>query len=274
MILTDLHSHTYPSSHDAKSTLREMAENACKRGLGYFGVSNHFDYDYDFSRLFHAEKQRLMNGSEDDYFREGRELQEEYRDRMRLLIGAEFGYSEDISVSKKYAATYEKYKPDFIINSVHGSGGSDFCRMELPNDKRALFGRYLTLIRHSLDAPYHYDIVGHIEYIVRYVPFEERAIEVSEFGEQIEDILQTVIDKNKILEVNSSTYSLPRICLPNADILKVYYGLGGREISFGSDAHSIERIADKREAVTELLASIGFKYITVPIRGEYIRIKI
>jgi len=62
--------------------------------------------------------------------------------------------------------------------------------------------------------------------------------------------------------------------LPAEPILRRYYELGGRKISFGSDAHLTERIGDKREEVMEMLKKIGFTYVTVPFRGEYIKIEL
>ena len=45
-LLTDLHSHT-TFSHDGKNTPAQMLEAAQKKGLAFYGVSDHFDYDYD-----------------------------------------------------------------------------------------------------------------------------------------------------------------------------------------------------------------------------------
>ncbi len=272
--LTDMHSHTFPASHDAGATLKEMFEGAQKKGLAFFGVSNHIDYDCDFSHLPEEERKALTNGDEEEYFHEARHLQEDYQGVMNGVIGAEFGFSEREEIQKRYQAFYEKFQPDFIVNSVHSADGRDYAQTIYTGTKKETYGWYLKLIRASLDAPYPYDIVGHIEYIVRYVPFEQREISVEEFGEGIDDILSTIIKKGKILEVNSATYTLPRKTLPNEGILRRYYELGGRLISYGSDAHTVERIADKRAEIMEILKKIGFTHLTVPVRGEYIKVEI
>ena len=203
-----------------------------------------------------------------------RHLQEDYEGAMNVLIGAEFGYSDDKSAQAKYQAVIEKYSPDFIINSVHGEGGKDYIMCEFTGDKATVYREYLALIRRSLDAPYPYDIVGHIGYVARYVPFENKEFCLSEFGKEIDDILTTIIQKGKILEVNSSNKKLPQRTLPAENILRRYFELGGRMISFGSDAHDVDRILDKREEVTAMLKNIGFTYLTVPCRGEYIKVEI
>ena len=82
------------------------------------------------------------------------------------------------------------------------------------------------------------------------------------------------IKKNKILEVNTATKNLPQISLPNQQLLQRYYDLGGRNISFGSDAHETSRILDKFEDVVCMLKKIGFTYFTVPCKNEHIKVEL
>lgn len=271
--LTDMHTHT-TFSHDGKNTPAEMLEAAQKNGLAFYGVSDHFDYDYDLSLMDEAEKIAVQNGDEGEYFHALRHLQEDYEGVMNVAVGAEFGYSEKSEVWGRYLSTYEKYRPDFVINSVHGVGGRDYARYQFVGNKKEIYGAYLKLVRKSLDAPYPYDIVGHIGYIARYVPFADRRLGLEEFGAEIDDILKTIIEKGKILEVNSANKTLENRTLPAWEIVERYFALGGRKVSFGSDAHFVERIADKRQEVVETLKKIGFKYLTVPFKGEHIEVEL
>ena len=272
-MLTDMHTHS-TFSHDGTNTLTEMLEAAYAMGVAFYGVSEHFDYDYDVSKTTKEEYDYTNLPNPDEYFHTARHLQEDYEGCMNVCVGAEFGYSDEEGVKKKYLETYEKYRPDFVINSVHSDNGLDFYFEMVEKPEKQTYSDYLALIRRSLDAPYPYDIVGHIEYVVRYVPFENKEIRVAEYQEQIDDILKTIIQKGKILELNSSTKQLPRCTLPSMEIVRRYYELGGRKISFGSDAHFKERILDKREKIVELVKEIGFTYMTVPFRGEYIKVEL
>lgn len=267
-LLTDMHTHS-AFSHDGKNSLAEMLAEALNRGIAFYGVSDHFDHEVTTSER--ELRSQARNTPPAEYFHAARHLQEDYAGYMNVFVGAEFGYSDDESTWRQYSEICDAYRPDYVINSVHCIDGQDFARYSFPKDERETYTDYLRLVRNSLDAPYPYDVVGHLEYVVRYAPFDRREIRLRDFQEQIDDILQTIIDKNKILELNSATKQLPRDTLPNAEILKRYYELGGRNISFGSDAHLTERIADKRERVTALAASIGFRYMTIPFRGEYIK---
>ena len=278
-MLTDMHTHTH-YSHDGGNTAAEMLEAAQKRGIAFYGVSDHFDYDYDISLMDEEMYKATRNSDPEEYFHGMRHLQEDYEGVMNVIVGAEFAYSDDENAKGRYAATYEKYRPDFVLNSVHSIGGVDFAYVDyekdahLYTDKKEVLGRYFQLVRESLDAPYPYDIVGHIGYAARYVPFEDKTISLEDFGEQIDDILLTIIQKDKILEINTANKTLPNRTIPSRNIIERYFELGGRKVSFGSDAHFVERIADKREEVVEMLKEIGFTYITVPFRGEHIKVEI
>ena len=171
-----------------------------------------------------------------------------------------------------YASTYEKYRPDFVINSVHGGDGLDFAFQSFTEDKKSVYGAYLALVRKSLEVSYPYDIVGHLGYIARYVPFEDKSF--AGFEKEIDDILTAIIQKGKILEVNTAVKGLKQATLPSEDILKRYFALGGRMVSLGSDAHNTGRIAEGLERAVEVLKSIGFTYATVPFKGEYIKVEL
>lgn len=270
-LLTDMHTHS-TFSHDGRDDLKTMLNCAVQKGIVFYGVSEHFDFDYDYSKMPQELRAKLYNTDEEEYFHAARHIQEAYEGVINVAIGAEFGYSDDEKVQGRYVSTYEKYRPDFVINSVHGVGGVDFAYAVITGDKTTVYKSYLQLVRRSLDAPYPYDIVGHIGYVARYVPFEDRAFSLGEFGEELDDILKTIVQKGKILEVNSSNKNLETRTIPCKEIIQRYYELGGRKVSFGSDAHFQERILEKRDEVVEMLQEIGFTEITVPFRGEHIKI--
>lgn len=272
---TDLHTHSR-FSHDGQNSLEEMLATAQEKGLCFFGVNEHFDGGYKleyFPEKWQRELERERSVRK-EYFHHARHLQEDYAGVLNVLIGIEFGFDDDENVQKEYVAFYEKHRPDYVINSVHGVDGKDYCYCNLDADKKQVYGAYLALVRRSLDAPYPYDIVGHIGYVARYVSFADKTFDFADFGEQIDDILNTIIKKGKILEVNSANKQLKQETLPDYDIVKRYFALGGRKISFGSDAHLKTRVADKFDEVTAKLKEIGFTHLTVPCRGEHIKVEI
>lgn len=275
-LLTDIHNHsTY--SFDGVSTLEEMLKTAQQKGVAFYGVSEHFDFD-----------EGKANGGTDAeaYFHAARHLQEDYAGAMNVLVGAELGFSPQPVFIQKNLAIVEKYQPDFVVNSIHAKDGIDYCSrrpfyqttceaVEVLRPKKETYKEYLSLVRRSLDAPYAYDIIGHFGYPTRYAPYEDKALSLADFKEEIDDILSVIIQKNKILELNVSN-RLATTFSPCAseEIVRRYFALGGRLVSYASDAHVKESILRKRELAVELLREIGFTYITVPCRGEYIKVEI
>ena len=274
-LLTDVHNHSL-YSYDGKDSLEKMIETALRKNIAFFGVSEHFDY------ISYAAKNKSNTFLTDAevYFHAARHLQEDYAGCMNVLIGAEFGYIDDERAWQRYIEMYEKYKPDFIINSVHGMKSQGwYYQKQLAGEetlcaKSEKYKEYLDIVRKSLDAPYPYDIVGHFGFLMRYAPYEDKTLSLAEFGNKIDDILKTIIQKDKILEVNSAVKGLDILALPGEEILRRYYELGGRKVSYGSDAHHVECIGNKREEVVALLKEIGFTYVTVPYRGEYIAVEL
>ena len=276
-VLTDIHTHSN-YSFDSETPLAEMLDTAYQKGIVYYGVAEHFDYDLCFS----LQNKEFSQIDAEEYFHGARHLQEDYEGAMHVLVGCEFGYSEDARITALYQQAVEKYRPDFIVNSVHTLDGADYYFQQLfytkdekgnrvLRERLEVFREYLRQIRRSLDVPYPYDIVGHIGYAARYAPYEEKGMPLVQLTAELDDVLSTIIKKGKILEVNSSSKEL---CVPCLEIVKRYFELGGRAISFASDAHAPNRIADKREEIVAELKKIGFTHVTVPFKGEYVKVEI
>lgn len=275
MILTDVHNHSKFST-DGISPLDDMVAAAKAKGLRYFGISEHFDYDYIAAGLKIQGFEPPYTDAE-AYFKKAAELKKKYNDNnFTFLAGGEFGFSEDPWCAEEYLRLIEKYSPDFIVNSVHTVSGQDcyFYKYFEGKTKEQAYRAYLEAVLKSLHAPYHYDIVAHIGYCSRNATYADPKLRYEEFSDIIDQILNTVVQKDKILEVNSSSRTAGSDFLPDTDILTRYFELGGRAISFASDAHSTERICDKREKVVTALKNIGFTYITVPTRIGRIKVEI
>lgn len=267
-MIIDLHTHT-DFSPDSKTPMSEMLRSAHEKQVAFYGVSDHFEYGATDEFCPSEEKER-------EYFHHARHLQEDYAGCMNVLVGMEIGYYAERDVQARGVRACEIYHPDFVVNSVHALNGADYY-MGVPMHKKTksqAYGEYLELVYQSLFVPYPYDIVGHFCYASRYAPYADRRFYTSEFIEPIDRILSTIIEKNKIVEVNSSNKNGVEPFLPERKILERYYGLGGRKVSFGSDAHDPSRIAEHFTQAATMLKEIGFACLTVPFRGEHIQIRL
>ncbi len=274
--ITDVHNHS-TFSFDGVSPLEEMLKTAQQKGVAFYGVSEHFDFD---------EGKADGGTNAEEYFPAARHLQEDYAGVMNVLVGAEIGFSPQPQFIERNRALIEKYTPDFVVNSVHARDGEDYFKqkpfyqttcegVEILRPKKEAYREYLALVRASLDAPYPFDIVGHVGYPARYAPYADKTISLAEFGEEIDDILTAIIRKNKILEVNASNRSSKTLSpCASEEIVRRYFALGGRQVSYASDAHTTETVCRMRNETVELLKNIGFAHITVPCRGEYIKVEL
>lgn len=277
-IWTDVHTHTTFSS-DGRNTIEEMLAAAHAKGIAYYGISEHFDLDILVNKIPVYDTYR--HTSAEEYFRKGRELQAEYAGKMNVLIGGEFGYTDTPEAHELYQQLYDRYSPDFVVNSLHNLPCGDYCRKKpflnadgSLRDKDEVYEEYFALVLRSTQVSYPYDILGHLTYCTRYAPYEDRTAKWKDYSQSIDRILLEVIARGKILEVNSSNRGGVSLMLPDVDILERYYELGGRKLSFASDAHFISRIAEHRDEVCDLLKAIGFDYVTVPVRGKHVEVEI
>ncbi len=270
MIKSDLHTHTF-FSDDGRQDMRVMIEKAISLGLLYYGTSEHFDYDY-IAKNLKIQGREMRQIDANAYFARARQLQAEYKNKITYLAGCEFAYDDDTGIQDRYGEICEKFSPDYIINSVHTCLGKDcyFPDFFEGKSKEYAYNAYLYRILESLEAPYPFDIVAHIGYCSRNATYADPKLRYEKFADILDAILKKIVQKGKILEVNTSAKTAGSPFIPDTDILKRYFALGGRRVIFSSDAHDETRIADKRDLVSAALKQIGFTHITLPVRGQYI----
>ena len=108
-----------------------------------------------------------------------------------------------------------------------------------------------------------FNCLGHLDYIMRYGPYEDKHVEHELYQDIIDEILKTLIQKGKGIEVNTSGYALNKTCgFPNFDIVKRYKELGGTIITVGTDSHTSDRVGEHVEDVLKQYQEIGFDDVT------------
>lgn len=262
-MIADLHTHS-EDSHDSVATIAQMAQGAKEKGVAVLALTNHIDRDCLFSPKFVNIPQMDLPR----YIKRIEEFRKSYFGETEILFGAELGY--DSLANELYKNDLQAFEFDIVINSVHNVRQIDVYYPQYFDtvDRHRAFEDYLKAVRESLDAPYRYDIVAHIGYISRKAPYGNKLLTMAEFGEQIDDILTTIIKKDKCLEVNTNVKTLPLSYLPGKEILTRYYQLGGRKITFGSDAHMPDVIARNYAAAAKEVKEIGFDGFLLLKKGK------
>ena len=129
--------------------------------------------------------------------------------------------------------------------------------------QKEIYERYLDLLLASVKVPYDYDVVGHIGYVTRYVKYENYTLWQEEYKGKIDELLKEIIARGKTIEINTHVKHREMTYLPERPILERYFELGGRKVTFSSDAHLAESIGDRYEMVRNLAKDIGFTEWTV-----------
>jgi len=249
----DSHTHSKFSA-DGREEIDLMVENAKAEGAEYIAITDHCDMDtLQVGNVVPVPWSQL---DLDAYFADFNRVKAK-TEGIYLAFGIEAGF--DKRANKLYEELIAKWPFDVVINSVHFVDGYDayFPYYFENKTKETTYTRYLETVYDSLFATYQFDIVGHIGYCVRNAPYKDNVIHYADNSELIDRIFKKIIELDKALEVN-----LHNGMVPNIELLRRYFELGGRKISFGSDAHRGDVLKDYDET-SKVLKLIGFTHFSI-----------
>lgn len=254
MIRADLHMHSAYST-DSEALPRANVEAAIEKGLDTICFTDHIDYDFPEDEIF--------DFNPEDYFHELEELREEYADRIRILIGVEMGMQPHLG--ERIQKTLSDWPFDFCIGSQHIVYGRDpyYPYLWEQYSAKEIYRKYLTETLENVTVLDCFDTLGHLDYVTRYgVPMPDGRNDqvILENMDVIEEILKTLIRKDKGLEINSAALRKGQANPnPNPIVLKRYIELGGKILTVGSDAHYSRDIAADFDRVEQILKDCGVK---------------
>ena len=260
MILADYHMHSSFSS-DSESSMEEMIKSAADKGLKYICFTEHQDHGYPKNTDY---KDGDFSLNIDSYLYDLLCMREKYGNSIQIGFGIELGMQEQFLRETNITAASQMF--DFIIGSIHVVNGIDTYYPEFfegKSDKEAIEEFFAAEIA-NIKKFKNFDVLGHMNYIVRTVPGGEASYKYSDFSDYIDEILKYLIENGKGIEVNTSAlykgFAQPN---PDFDTIRRYKELGGEIITIGSDAHSPEAVAASFDKAEKLLKDAGFKYYGV-----------
>lgn len=267
----DYHVHS-SYSDDSEYPMEQIVEDAVEAGIEELCFTDHVDYgikrdwddplgiEYCAGGEGEPETIALANVDYPRYVQEIASLQSKYEGRIIIKMGMEFGMQQH--TIQKYEQLFAKYPFDFILLSVHQVGDKEFWTQEFQEGRtqkeynERYYEELLYLVRHYQN----YSVLGHLDLIARYdkagvYPFEKiRPI--------LTEILKTVIQNGKGIEVNTSYYRYGLHDLtPSRNILKLYRELGGKILTVGSDSHKKEHLGMYIPETLAELKDMGFETI-------------
>lgn len=243
----DYHMHT-SFSDDSQFVMEDEIKTAIARGLEEICFTEHIDH------LEKIHQDAELNAYQKEFIR----LKEKYKNQIQMKFGAEFGMQRHtIDLFEK---DFQSCDFDFVLLSCHQINDLEFWNQGYQKGKtqKEINEGYYQEILYCVEHYRNYCVLGHLDAIKRDDPYGE--YEDEKVWELLTKILKKVIADGKGIEVNTSNfrYGLSDLT-PSRKILKLYYDLGGKILTFGSDSHKEEHVGYKIEEVKEEVKKIGFK---------------
>ncbi len=241
LLLRDMHVHTH-FSHDVphlpETEVDAVIEAAIEKGLGEIALCDHCDLDNIRDGLCAPYKTKEIQ-------REIASAREKYGDKIKILHGVELGQAH--AFPEDASKLIEEAGFDYILGSLHALRGNldlyymNYARM----DDAILTHLVKCVIKETTEIarlPY-LDTLAHITYVGRYLAELGKPFDFMRFEREWRELFHILIENGTALEVNTSGITHGRPAMPDADLIKLYFDCGGKDIVLGSDAHRPQGIA-------------------------------
>ncbi len=249
--MIDYHIHTSISA-DCKVPMMAMAQAAVDAGLKQICFTEHIDLNLvegpDFSVDFEAYAAAIA-------------AVRAAFPALTIRMGIEAGL--DIDSAPQMQAMLAAQPLDYVIGSQHVVFGLDpfYEQVWKRYDKAEIFGEYLRVSNESAMRLDYYDVMGHIGYISKFCPFDDKIMRYADYTDAVDALLKTLVGKGKGIEINTNGLYMTPSTMPETHIIKRYFELGGEIVTVGSDAHYETVVGHAVSDTLDLLKSIGFRYI-------------
>ena len=246
-MIFDSHSHT-AFSGDSEMKAEEALAAADVAGLGLV-FKEHLDLDYPGDIAFTFDPAT--------YWQQYEPLRGD-----RLMLGIEVGMQS--ATAERSRAFVDTVPFDLVIGSVHMVDGKDIYYKEAYGNlsKAEFFHKYYQQMADNIRQHGFIDVLGHIDYIARYAPYENPDISYGSFQADIDAVLRAAIETDTVLELNTRRLGSRLAVKELLPVYSRYRGLGGRFVTLGSDAHTADAIGGNFRIARELVEAVGLKTVT------------
>lgn len=242
----DLHNHTTLCNH-AEGSIEEYVQKAIDLGIDYYGFSEHapmknFEDGY-----------RLVIEKKEFYESSILEMKKKYKNKIDILLGYEVDFIDGDYLLDDIIDS----NVDYLIGSVHylGNWGFDnpeFIKEYKNRDINKIWEDYFYAIKLMAKSG-KFDIVGHLDLIkvFNYLPTKDLKLIAK-------DAIKEIKKSNMVVELNAAGFRKPiKEQYPSIDLLELVYE-SNIQITFSSDAHSVDQIGFKYDEVNKIAREIGY----------------
>ncbi len=254
--VSDNHVHTRYCRH-ASGTMEEYVKSAIQKGLCQICFLEHMEIGINYFDRVWLEEEDF-----DNYFLEGRSLQEKYRDQITIGLGVEVGYNphrrEELleklnqrswdRIGLSYHFAYLSQLP-YHLSLVSRRKENIALFTEIGCDH--LLDNYFTNLIEAVDyLPA--DFICHLDGALRFQP----GLKFSEKNrQQINTLLVHIKQNDMALEINTSGFTMRGEPFPTKHIIKEAINLNIALVA-GSDAHKPKDVGRFFDQLPGLLAEI------------------
>jgi len=273
MYLSNYHSHC--TFCDGRSYPEDFVKYAISKGIQSYGFSSHAPLPFDtFWTMKHDDV--------DEYFQEIARLKEKYSDQIEIYCGLETDYlNEDHHAAIDY---FDELPTDYLISSIHyiihPENGKMMCvdgpYSEFEEAANKLFdGKIDDVIRaffiqsKKMVEKSGFQIVGHVDKIYmnggKYPGFYDHQELIDEL---MEDLLQAILRKKLILEINTKSVLSQQMTFPNQRYFTRILELN-IPITINCDSHYPHHVLQGKAEALELLKSLGLTHTMELKKGTW-----
>lgn len=251
----DYHMHSRVS-FDTDASPIDMVKAAENAGLSEICFTDHYDFNdvrRDEKNIFTIRDYEGAYGALSS-------------DLVKIRRGVEFGLTP--WNTRELSDLLDSYNFDFVIGSIHYADGNDpyfpeFWRGLDSADKA--FEKYLLQVLLCVKAHSDFDVLGHLNYVCRYVTrsperLSAKYLHYADHADLCDEIFRELIKKGKGIEINTSGFDDYGEFIPSRAFVERFRELGGEIITVGSDAHSPSRVGERISGATEIAKDV-FGYV-------------
>lgn len=247
----DSHLHTRFSA-DSEMTAPEALTAANKLGLGLV-FTEHIDFSYpgDLDFVF----------SPEEYWAVYEPLRGDH-----LRLGVELGLAP--GETEKAQQFLSRAPFDEVIGSIHLVDGRDLYEPSgyEGREQKEMYASYLRLMAKMVRENPYIDVLGHIDYIVRYAPYERSELCYEDYPQEVDEVFRALIETDTVLEINTRRFNDAGAVKNLRVLYQRYQKMGGEYITVGSDAHQPDAIGVHFSVARQMAATCGLTPVTFRAR--------